>query len=380
MNDIVLFNETSQLPAFLQGEQTNLGKNLIVGGEGGNRIGLKGARFRIIVAGKEENVRDENYLDVHIVGVVPHYSRIYYKDAYSGEKARPTCYSADGKAPPVDLETRMHSACESCPMNQVGSKVDGGKKYKACSYFQRLVVTLAGDPEFRKFRLDVKAQGLFGDSKKESGKYNVRDYAQFVANRGADVGQLVTRLSFDTDSSTPKLLFSAHRFVTAAEWENVKQAVVSDEVKHMLEVNMSTVDLSGEQTSEETKPATQSPAGVQAAPVTKQEAAAAQTAPAPAPPAPAKTDAPKKYKPVPEKLGEYTVQQYLDSGWTKEQLVAEGMIVEVVEAPPAPPKPAPAPKPPAPPAPPKPAAPKAPPVVQETATDTELDDIIAGLV
>lgn len=413
-NEMILLNTNAplNLPAHLQGQNLGVTAGILATlGAGGNRIGLKGSRFRIVVNGKEESVLEENYLDVIIVGVLPHISRMYYEGEYdqSGQtKAKPTCFSEAGDAPPADLPTKQSDKCDTCQWNVKGSKVVGNVKMKACGFFQRLVVMLANDPDRRLFKLDIKSQGIFGDSHANVNKYNIRDYGKLLGNRGIDACTVVTRVSFDIESSVPKLLFTPAAFVDPASFEAVKEAVIGEEVKNLLKITMATVDLSGEEDApaqEEpvTPPAQQTQAPVQQAPVQTQ-----QTAP-PAPPAPA--EEPKKsYRQVKEKLGAFTVQQYLDGGWTKEALIEHGMIEEIPDAPPAPPAAPPAPpKPPAPPAPPKPPAPPAPPkpptqtvienvpmpaqqtakpapaqaattAPQEVATDAELQDLINGLL
>lgn len=406
MNDIVLFdsNKAQQLPAYLQSASVNVNADLLATiGAGGNRIGLKGNRFRLVVNGKEERVFDENYLDVIVVGVVPHISRMYYeKEFKEGEKAKPTCYSADGKAPPADLEGKKASACETCPMNEKGSKIVNGVKMKACGFFQRLVVMIAGDESGNYYKIDVKSQGLFGDSKPNANQFNLREYAKMLANRGVDASKVVTRLSFDTDSSVPKLMFKAYRFVDAGEFQRVVDAVGSTEVADMLKISMATIDLSNE-TSDDTSPAATAAAEVeQVTPPAKMEAAPVQQAVTQKVVEPVK----RQYKPVPEKLGEFSIQDMLDNGWTAETLVAEGYLIDVTPVP-EPPKPASPPKPPAPPAPkappkppvqaatavaapapppPKASAPKPPspaqsaaPAPQEVSSDAELADLIGSL-
>lgn len=269
------------LPSYLQGVDTDVSANLLATVTlGGNRIGLKGSRFRLVVNGKEEGVFEENYLDVVIVGAYPATSRMYYADTYDADvKSAPTCYSADGIAPSDDVKNKQSDKCATCPMNEVGSKIYNGHKGKACAYFQRLVVMLPGDESGNYYRLDVKAMGLFGDSHKAQHKYNLKDYIKFVAARNVDIGKLVTRISFDVDASVPKLLFSANRFVTAEEFEAVRLAVTSEEVKAMVAVSMATVDLSKEEDADVPEAAP-----VEAAPVAAQ-APKAQT-PKPAAPKP----------------------------------------------------------------------------------------------
>jgi hypothetical protein len=214
---------------------------------GGNRIGLKGSRFRLIVAGIEEGVIEDNYLDTIILDAAPAVSRVFYAGAYKqGENVAPTCYSADGIVPNDDVKQKQSDKCATCPQNVKGSKIVDGQKHKACAYFRRLVPMLAGDViERRTYKLDVKAMGLFGEGTPTS--KNLNDYIKSLETRGVDIGTVVTRITFDLNSSTPKLLFSAFRYVNPDELNAVKDLVGSDEVKRLAEVSMSTLDFSGEE-------------------------------------------------------------------------------------------------------------------------------------
>ena len=323
------------LPSYLQGSDLNVSAGLLAtAGQGGNRIGLKGNRFRIVVNGKEESIVEENHLDVVILGAVPHISRIFYEGVYvQDEKASPTCYSADGVAPPDDVKAKQSNKCDICPQNQKGSKIVNGVKIKACGFFQRLIVMIAGDPDGLEFQLDVKSMGIFGESMPEVNKFNIRDYTKLLSNRGADVAQIVTRLTFDTNSSVPKLLFSPARFVSESEYALVSEKVNSDVVKGMLKINMTTVDLAGE---------VDMPAGSGEAAreqVVEQAVAVAAT------PTPVKQAAIT----LTDKAGDVTYADFVEAGWDDEALIAEGYATR-----PAPPKPV------TPAAPPKPAAPATP--------------------
>ena len=249
-NDLLIpeGNGPMTLPAHLQGLDLGVTTALKQGMyTGGNRIGLKGSRFRLVVNGIEEGVIEENYLDVILLNAAPAVSRVYYANSYKpGENTPPTCYSADGIAPPMDVPQRQSDKCMTCPQNVKGSKVDNGQKYKACGYFRRIVLMLAGDVEDRRvFKLDVKSGGLWGDGNSQS--KNLTDYIKSLESRGVDAGTVVTRMTFDLDSSTPKLLFRPSRYITAEEVEAVRALVNSDEVNALAEVSMGTLDASGEE-------------------------------------------------------------------------------------------------------------------------------------
>ena len=299
--EMSLFASNAQLPAHLQGVNLGITTQLKQGMfTGGNRIGLRNSRFRLIVAGVEEGIIEENYLDVIFLSAAPAVSRVYYKDAYKqGENAPPVCFSADGIVPHNDVKQKQSDKCATCPMNIKGSKVSDGQKYKACGYFRRLVVMLAGDVEDKRvFKLDVKGQGIFGDSSAAAKSLN--DYIKALDTRGVDAGQVVTRIKFDLDASVPKLLFAPQRYIDSDELRVVQDLIVSDEVKNMAEVSMATVDLSSEdagdagseeETPQETQQETQQPQRTTQAVQGQRPAAQAPQRPAQTAQRPAQTQA-----------------------------------------------------------------------------------------
>jgi uncharacterized protein (DUF4415 family) len=296
-NDILVPGNNGQLaiPDYLRGADFGVTQNLLEGMfQGGNRIGLRNSRFRLVVGGVEEGIIQENYLDTIILGAAPGVSRVFYSGNYDpNENQPPACYSADGIVPAEDVKTKQADKCMTCPQNVKGSKIADGKQYKACSYFRRVVVMLAGDTQDRRvFKLDVKSQGLFGEN--TANEKNLNDYIKMVATRGVDLGAVVTRISFDLDASVPKLVFKAHRFVDPEEMYAVQDLVQSEEVINLKHVSMATLDMSAEETGAEADqhpqeaapqtqqaPAQQRPAPQQAPRQQAQRAAAPAPAPAP---------------------------------------------------------------------------------------------------
>src|SRR5674476_1451959 len=171
-------------PAYLQAYRSSIGKNLVMGGGGRKRIGLKGNRFRLVVNGQEEGIIDENYLDLIMVGAAPGVSRIYYADAYDpGVKQPPTCYSKKGDVPEADSHVVQSESCATCPQNEKGSRVtDTGGKVKACGYFKRLAVVMPSDLT-RVFQLDCKSMSIFGDSKSAQNKFSLKDFSKKLETR-----------------------------------------------------------------------------------------------------------------------------------------------------------------------------------------------------
>ena len=275
--EMSLFASNAQLPAHLQGVNLGITTQLKQGMfTGGNRIGLRNSRFRLIVAGIEEGIIEENYLDVIFLSAAPAVSRVYYAGAYKqGENTPPVCFSADGIVPHNDVKQKQSDKCATCPMNVKGSKIADGQKYKACGYFRRVVIMLAGDVDAKRvFKLDVKGQGIFGDSSAAAKSLN--DYIKALDTRGVDAGQVVTRIKFDLDASVPKLLFSPQRYIDADELMVVQDLIVSDEVKNMSEVSMATVDNSNEDGTEPVGDGEQVQEAAQQAPQAQRTQQAAQ--------------------------------------------------------------------------------------------------------
>jgi len=278
--EMSLFDQPQQLPAYLGAFSSALGQDLALGGFSGNRIGLKGSRFRLIVNGQEESILETFHLDVIIVGAAPGVARIFFGGNYNAdEKAHPLCYSADGVTPGADVLNPQSLRCATCPQNEKGSKItQEGVKTKACNYFKRMMVTLVDDPEHRLFKLDGKAMTIFGEGQAAQNKFTLNEYAKKFSTRGLDPAHFVTRLSFDPNSSVPKLFFSPLRVITEDEAPWVMDLVHSDDVK--VGVMITAITDATDAEAEAPAAAQPAPATSTPAPAPAQAQQAPQTAPA----------------------------------------------------------------------------------------------------
>jgi hypothetical protein len=237
------------VPAYLQNLHTRVFTN-ISSGFGRNRISLKGNRFRLIVDNQEESVIETNYLDVIIVGLtsMSEVSRMYFEGTYNADvKANPVCYSTNGIKPNDDVKIKQSDKCAMCPQNEKGSRANAndGFKSRACQMFKRVAVILPEHPD-RVFQLDCKPMSLWAESRPNENKYCLRDYLAKFKTRGHDPAHAITRLSFDTEYSVPKLLFSAAAWIPQELVSTVVELTESDEVKTILEITASTVDFASE--------------------------------------------------------------------------------------------------------------------------------------
>ena len=198
----------------------------MAGGGDNRRISIRGGRFRNMVGGEQVGKPKSTPLNVIVVrasGI----NRTYFHGAYDPENPiPPRCWSTDGTAPAPEVpkDKRMSNACASCKMNIKGS---GQGTSRACRYSVRLAILLEGDLE-HVYQLQIPAASLFG--KRAGSNMGFQAYNKYLSEQGVGVGMVVTQLSFDEDSETPKLFFSPVRSVEQEEWDAVEALHDSPEV------------------------------------------------------------------------------------------------------------------------------------------------------
>ena len=226
MSDLVPMN--IQIPAHLAnriGQPSALAQSIMGGitsGDSYPRISIKGSRFRIVEGGTE-TVMDTTALKVVIVGSNPRLSKTWYAAAWSkdAEPTAPDCYSLDGVGPHPDSTKPQNDLCASCPQNAWGSKTSQeGKQIKACADQKRLAVVAADDPTGPVYLLQVTPAALKG----------LNAYQKELAIRGIAPELIQTKISFDTDASFPKLIFSFGGFNDGDTQEAVDKLFGSREV------------------------------------------------------------------------------------------------------------------------------------------------------
>ena len=165
---------------------------LAVAGGSGNqskRISIKGGVFRKIVGGKEVALIEDRHMEVIFVKMAHDPQRMFYSSGYKeGEKVSPVCWSSNSKTPDKEVKTPQAPTCDSCKHSVKGSGPNGTGT--ACRISWRTAVVLPSDPDTnrRPFQPYIR---------------NLKDL-----NISKDV--LVTKMSFDTRSEAPRLLFSMH--------------------------------------------------------------------------------------------------------------------------------------------------------------------------
>jgi len=229
MGNIIPMN--TKVPAHLAkyvGGQSALAASITGGmtaGESIPRISIKGARFRIIEDGSE-TVLDVTTLEAVIVGANPRLSKTWFAKAWDkdSEPTAPDCFSLDGVGPDPASTDPQNDLCASCPQNAWGSKVTpSGQQIKACSDKKRLAVVAAEDPEGTVYLLEVTPAALRG----------LNQYQKELSMRGIPPEIVVTKISFDTDASFPKLKFGFGGFIDEETQAAVDKLLGSDQVKEI---------------------------------------------------------------------------------------------------------------------------------------------------
>ena len=196
------------------------------GGSSIPRISLKQSRFRMIVGGEEVAVLPSFDLDVVVIHANPAASKTFYGKQWTGNDDResPDCFSNDGIRPHTDAKAPQCASCAQCPHNAWGSKINPttGAQGKACTDTKRIAVVapgVLGTGDL--FQLAIPPASL-------------KEWAGFIGqlqqvNPPVPYFAIVTKISFDTNQSYPKLLFTPVRYLSEAEFAIASERFSSEE-------------------------------------------------------------------------------------------------------------------------------------------------------
>jgi len=180
-NDLTTIPDNVQLPAHLQGEQSNA-SDLVVAEGGLPRVTAKDGHFVIKKDGEEKHLPLGQPVSVVILAATPrgkHCAKVFYEGAWSADSAdAPDCSSADGIRPDAGVPNRQAESCAMCPQNAWGSGHDQNgqpTKGKACSDRKELLIVQSHKIGDDIFALSVpptslKPLSVFG---RELAKHNI---------------------------------------------------------------------------------------------------------------------------------------------------------------------------------------------------------------
>jgi len=218
--DLTLFSGNA-VPAHIANRELSKATLALAGtGITSKRISIEGGVFRMMVGGKEIAKNTDRSMNVAIVSTAPANSRIFYDPSVPyvrGQASAPTCSSTDGVRPNPGTKSPQAASCATCPQNIAGS---GNNDSRACRYQRRLAVVLEGDMSGDVYQVILPATSIFGRGQGTQ-QLPLEAYARMLHGNRVGVDSVITKMEFDTDSSTPKLVFSPVRFL-----EENEQAIV----------------------------------------------------------------------------------------------------------------------------------------------------------
>jgi hypothetical protein len=371
MSNIIPFDHAGaqgagNLPAHLAevfGDEGNIAPRVTI-----DQLSYRGKVWRRIVKGEEteltriaQDTGEIEPLPIVQVIILDHNkqrSRSFFEGNYEeGKNSSPRCYSSDGVKPDASVKEPIAATCATCPNAVKGSKItESGKQSTLCSPFKRVAIIpsekIGTHPPLLLKLAQTSIWDGQNDENEAKGWYAWDNYLDMLRARGCKHTAMVeTRIKFDLRVAYPKLLFSAARWLSPEEVVPAKKAMtdMAEAIDTIINGAGNGDGVMGQPATNgaavaapATAPAASAPAPTQA-PVAA--AAAPKTPPKPPKPTPAPTPAPLPKKIVKkidlEKTDGFTLEQMLESGWTEEQLVAEGMltITEEVDTAAAAPKP-----------------------------------------
>ncbi len=250
MANVVPF-ESKALPAFLSKAAGPINDDLTSHvGNGMTSLSIKGKVFTL-VKGKERTVimkpddADEvaSSLEIVIIKANKDLSKVWYAKAFEdGVDAKPDCMSNDGVRPDPQVANPQAKSCAVCAKNVWGSGKEG--KGKACQDSRRVAVAAAGQLN-EPMLLRVPPASL----------KSLAEYGKTLSNRGVPYSAVVTKLRFDREEATPKLVFSPVGFLDEAQFEEVQKLANSELVNQIVGVLPVTDDEALEQAPAKATPA-----------------------------------------------------------------------------------------------------------------------------
>lgn len=247
--------ESAGLPAYLRADPSDLNTDLTAhAGAGFPVISIKGKVFtevrngeRTVIPNPKDPDSPASYIEVVMIKANKNNSKVWYAKGFDekAEQKKPDCYSPDGITPAADSENKQSTKCATCKRNVWGGKItDSGKKAKECQDSVRLAIAkpdLLEDPYL--LRVPPASIRVLGE------------YGQMLAKRGVKYNAVLTRISFDPDEATPKLVLKPVGFVDERAYKKVLEVAESDVVKNIL----GSVDFVAEEGAAETPQAEQKP-------------------------------------------------------------------------------------------------------------------------
>lgn len=223
MANIIPF-EGSKLPAFLQAAAGGLNTDLTANvGSGFPFLSIKGKTFTL-VRGDEKKMLTRDVdgdavpaqsITAVILKANKNFSKVWYAKAFvEGSDAKPDCFSQNGDVPDASSENPQSKSCATCKHNAWGSRItDNGKQGKACQDSRRIAIATAdhlNDPMLVRIPPATLKP--------------LAEYGAMLQKRGVPYNAVLTKIKFDPEAATPRLLFEAVGFLSEEQYAEAVEA------------------------------------------------------------------------------------------------------------------------------------------------------------
>lgn len=239
---------SGQLPAHLQGYESENNEALITSTLVLPRISLRGKQFRFRKDDKEKALPLGAPLRVVILGATPRKgcSKIYYDDPYQeGSDEPPACSSAGGQKPDSWILTPMSPNCATCPKNEWGSGQNSAgesTRGKACADTKQLLVVPPDQPYGDIWMIRVPPASL----------KLLSNYGYKLQQHKIPIEGVVTEISF-IDAEYPKIDFNYFGFTSDQYGTKFIERVKSFEFKELIDKLSMTTPVDNQQVEAETR-------------------------------------------------------------------------------------------------------------------------------
>jgi hypothetical protein len=218
------------------------------------RISIRNNVFRLVVNGKEIDKSEARHLDIVIVNASPYVHRMYFAGEYKpGQKVSPpACWTQDSIKPDAEVPNPQSATCADCPQNIKGSGPNGTK---ACRFSRRVAVVKADDINGDVYQVTLPAQSIFGNGTAE--RRPLHEYTDYVRANNQNLMSVVSRMSFDMDSSSTKIGFKPIRILSDEEYDVCLAKSKIDDSKRAIQLTVNVNKEEDEEANSQPAPAPQ---------------------------------------------------------------------------------------------------------------------------
>lgn len=230
MSNITKF-ESAKVPAHLSKFAGMFGGNEALGKNGPSYpvLNFKGKVWSVVENKEKTRLTNSDGeplqgVQVVIIRAQEGLSKVFYKEGYDEEASagqKPDCSSNDGIKPDAGAAEKQAKTCAVCPHNVWGSGSNG--KGRACSDSKRIAVAPENDIE-NVMLLRVPPASLKG----------LAEFGANLSKKGVPFQAVVTRVTFDPEASSPKLVFKPKGFVSEDDLATIAELQEHETVKAIL--------------------------------------------------------------------------------------------------------------------------------------------------